>query len=290
MDSARAATVPEETLALVVLLRHGARSPAEYANLIDEAGSASAILEVEHGLLGSQLLEAAAGEIAGWTEDGIRVLSLLEPDYPDNLRAVHDRPPLLFLAGRLEPRDVRAVAVIGSRRASPAGLERAGDLADKLAAAGYSVVSGLAAGVDTAAHTAALKRDGRTIAVIGTGLRHFYPPENRRLQSRIAAEGAVLSQFWPDDGPAARNFPMRNAVMSGLALATVIVEAGSRSGSRVQARLALAQGRPVLLDASLLDQAWADELGARRGVHVIASSVQALELLGRLASAGPLVA
>jgi DNA processing protein len=112
---------------------------------------------------------------------------------------------------------------------------------------------------------------GRTIAVIGTGLQHAYPRENALLQRAIAAQGAVVSQFWPDAPPDRRNFPLRNAVMSGLALATVVVEATHTSGARTQIRAALARGRPVLLARGLLDQQWARDLAARPGVCVFRS-------------------
>ena len=133
---------------------------------------------------------------------------------------------------------------------------------------GYTVVSGLAAGVDAAAHREALAAGGRTVAVIGTGLQHSYPPENAELQQQLAASSAVVSQFWPETEPSRAGFPMRNAVMSGLALGTAIVEASVTSGARIQARRALAHGRPVFLARALISQPWARELAARPGVHV----------------------
>ena len=162
-------------------------------------------------------------------------------------RTVHDRPPLLFVAGRLTTADERSVAVIGARRASDEGRAVAAEFAAELTAAGWVVVSGLAAGIDTAAHRAALEHGGRTLAVIGTGLQHSYPPENAELQRTIAQRGAVISQFWPDSPPTRQSFPMRNAVMSGISRGSVLIEASERSGARVQARLALAHGRPVFL-------------------------------------------
>ena len=151
------------------------------------------------------------------------------------------------------------------------------------------MVSGLAAGIDTAAHEAALAAGGRTVAVIGTGLRHSYPPENAALQRRIAAEGAVVSQFWPDAPPSRTTFPLRNAVMSGLALGTVVVEASFRSGARLQARLALAHGRPVFLWRAVLDEPWAREVAQRPGVHVIDEPAQVMETVERLNAMDALV-
>ena len=281
-----------ERAALVALLRNrkARRSWQEYADLVEEAGSALATLEEEQGLLAAEVLDAAEAEIEGWQARGMRVISLLDPDYPDNLRAVHDRPPLILVAGCLEPGDWRSVAVVGARQASPAGLRIARSVAEHLAERGYTVVSGLAAGIDTAAHTAALARDGRTIAVIGTGLSRFYPPQNAALQRRIASECAVISQFWPDAPPSRHSFPMRNAVMSGMTLATVVVDASHTSGARMQARLALAQGRTVFLVETLLEQQWARELSQRPGTHVVRSSEEITTVVGRLTSLGALTA
>jgi DNA processing protein len=206
-------------------------------------------------------------QIAAWKADGIQLLREHDSGYPENLKALHDRPAVLFVAGELRAADARSLAVIGSRKASDHGLAAAQAIAEHLVEEGFTVISGLAAGIDTAAHCAALSKGGRTVAVIGTGLRHAYPPENAELQRRIARECAVVSQFWPDEPPSRRTFPLRNGVMSGMTLATVIVEASATSGTRVQARLALAQGRPVFLRDALLDQDWARELAGKPGVH-----------------------
>jgi DNA processing protein len=293
-------TPQSEAAAVVVLLRSGGRPWQAYAELVEDAGSALAVLEREQTAGDGQaslfpgpherLVEAAEAEIAEWESSGMRLLTVLDPDYPENLRAVHDRPPLIFVAGRLASTDARSVAVVGARTASHQGAERARAVAEHLVAHGYTVVSGLAAGIDTAAHTAALDRGGRTVAVIGTGLRRSYPPQNVQLQRRIAAQFAVVSQFWPDAPPSRRSFPMRNAVMSGLTLATVVVEAAQTSGSRMQARLALAHGRPVFLPRSLLSHAWARELSARPGTHVVSSPAEITAAVERLTSAGALVA
>ena len=292
-----------ETAALVALLRLGRRPPSHYSELVECDGSAVTVLERELAqnddgqtrlplaLGADELIERAAGDLASWEAEGMRALTVLEPDYPDNLRAVHDRPPLLFVAGQLEQRrDQRSVAVIGSRRASAEGVERAHAVAGHLAARGYTIVSGLAAGIDTAAHTTALAMRARTVAVIGTGLSHVYPLHNAELQRKIATDGAVVSQFWPDEGPARTNFPMRNAVMSGLALATVIVEASQTSGARVQARLAQSHGRPVFVARGLLAQAWAQPLARRPGVHVFGAPSEITPVLERVAATGSLVA
>jgi DNA processing protein len=274
-----------EKAALVTLLRHGRRSRQAYSDLLEEAGSATSLLEQEQ-FFGAE----PADELTAWEAAGIRLLSVLDPLYPENLKGVHDRPPLIFVAGELRPEDARSIAVIGSRKATESGLARTREITARLIQDGFTVVSGLAAGIDTVAHTAALAARGRTVAVIGTGLHHSYPPQNAVLQRRIANECAVISQFWPDDPPSRRSFPMRNAVMSGMTLGTVIVEASETSGSRVQSRLALAQGRPVFLLESLLNQPWAQELAARPGVHVVGKPDEITATVERLTASGPLVA
>jgi DNA processing protein len=278
-----------ESAALVLLLREGERPWQQYAEAIEEAGGAIPILEQEQGLLAQQQLGPVTAEIERWQESGMRMLTVLDGDYPDNLRAVHDRPPLIFVAGRLAPADARSLAVVGAREASERAVRAAGAVAEHLVRHGYTVISGLAAGIDTAAHTAALAAGGRTVAVIGTGLERSYPPQNAALQRRIAREGAVVSQFWPDAPPSRRSFPMRNAVMSGMSLATVVVEASHTSGSRMQARLALAHGRPVFLRHTLLAQPWARELAARPGTHVVSSPSEITAVIERLTSTGALI-
>jgi DNA processing protein len=288
-----------ESAALIALLRTGTRPWREYAELLEGAGSALAVFEHERGgkhasprlfeIADESGLDTAAAEIAGWAAQGIRVLTVLHREYPGNLRAVHDRPALIFTAGSLGAGDERSVAVIGSRDATEHGTRSARQIAEHLIAGGYTVISGLAAGIDAAAHTAALAAGGRTVAVIGTGLTRSYPPQNARLQQEIADKCAVVSQFWPDAAPSRRSFPMRNALMSGLSLATVIVEASQTSGARSQARFALAHGRPVLLIESLLEQVWARELSLRPGVHVVSSPAEVVATVQRLSGTEALV-
>ena len=260
-----------ESAALITLLRTGGHPWTVYAELVEEAGSALKVLDQERQ---PSLFQTPSDEL----------------EATERLRAVHDRPPLIFVAGRLTPRDTRSIAVVGARRATPRGIDRATVVAAHLAQAGFTVASGLAAGIDTAAHTAALAQNGRTIGVIGTGLSRTYPPENARLQERIAAECAVISQFWPDAPPTKRSFPMRNAVMSGLCLATVVIEAAHTSGARLQARLALAQGRPVFLLESLLDHEWARACARKPGAHVVRTPEEITAAVERLTAPGALTA
>jgi DNA processing protein len=153
-------------------------------------------------------------------------------------------------------------------------------VARELVSRHITVVSGLAHGIDTAAHRATLAAGGRTVAVIGTGINKVYPAENRDLQEEIASRGLVLSQFLPDTPPQKHHFPMRNATMSGYGLATVVVEAGEHSGARGQARIAVEHGRPVILtDAVVRDNEWAQALLGRPGVHVAASLAGVLSVV-----------
>lgn len=186
--------------------------------------------------------------------------------YPSQLSGVTDAPPLIFLRGDLTAEDQNGVAIIGTRRPSPSGIEVASRLTDELVQAGRTVISGLAAGIDTTAHATALRAGGRSIAVLGTGLQRVYPTANADLQRRLQV---LVTQFWPEQGPLPDSFRQRNALMSAISSATVIAEAGERSGVRIQARHAIAQGRPLILMASLLRQDWARALASQAGVRVI---------------------
>jgi DNA processing protein len=227
-------------------------------------------------------LEDALAEVLAWRGQGLRFVSVLDPDYPRRLRGVHEAPPFLFAAGALDPED-RGVSVVGSRKASARGLQIAGAVAQLLVSMDLSVISGLAAGIDAAAHTAALEAGGRPVGVIGTGITRTYPAVNAELHRRVAERGVLLSQFWPDASPTKRSFPMRNATMSGYGLATVVVEAGEHSGARIQARVAVAHGRPVLLTELVVNATdWGKALQGQPGVYVVQSVEDVREALGNV--------
>ncbi|MBN6778876.1 DNA-protecting protein DprA [Pseudoclavibacter alba] len=181
-----------------------------------------------------------------WTEDGHPPTTWLDEAYPTQLRDVHDFPPVVFMSGVHVPEDF-GVCVVGSRDADPATLDLAREISMRLAESEITVVSGLAQGVDTVAHQTALSQNARTVAVIGTGIDIAYPKQNESLQDVIKARGLVLSQFWPGSSPTKVSFPMRNAVMSAYAQATIIVGASESSGTRHQAAQAVAHGRPLVL-------------------------------------------
>jgi len=167
-----------------------------------------------------------------------------DPRYPALLASISS-PPELDVRGTLEPGDALAIAIVGSRQATVYGVEVAETLAADLAARGVTIVSGLARGIDTAAHRGALAAGGRTLAVLGHGIAHVYPPENRGLAEAIVEHGALLSQFPPTIGPLAYHFPARNRTLAGLALGVVVVEAAERSGALITAGLAGDLGREV---------------------------------------------
>jgi DNA processing protein len=175
-----------------------------------------------------------------------RRLARQDAEYPALLREVPDAPEYLHVRGVLVSHDALAVAVVGSRQATPYGLATAEDLSGELASRGVTVVSGLARGIDSAAHRGALRAGGRTIAVLGSGVDVIYPPENRRLAAEIESQGAVVSQFALGTPPLSHHFPARNRVIAGLALGVVVVEAAERSGALITARLAAELGREVM--------------------------------------------
>ncbi len=212
-----------------------------------------------------------------------KVLTLFDDEFPPQVREVHDVPPLLFARGRLAATGETELGacIVGSRKASPAALQFASDVATALVRSGTAVVSGLAEGIDTAAHRAALEAGGRTVAVIGTGIDQVYPAANRQLQQRIEREGLVLSQFWPGSGPTKVSFPLRNATMSAYGMCTLIVAAGEQSGARIQARQAVAHGRPLILTRHVAESTgWGRELASSADdVQVVIDADAAVEAI-----------
>ncbi len=176
---------------------------------------------------------------------GIRVLTWDDPDYPRRLMEIDQPPPVLYTLGELLDADEWAIAVVGSRRITAYGRQVTQEIAASLARNGITVVSGLARGVDAAAHQAVLQAGGRTLAVLGSGVDRIYPPEHRQLAEQVIGQGAILSDYPPGTPPDASNFPPRNRIISGLAQATVVVEAGERSGALITAAFAAEQGREV---------------------------------------------
>lgn len=176
---------------------------------------------------------------------GLEILTPENEGYPQNLKNIPDPPIILYVKGELKEEDKFSIAIVGSRRASFYGLSCAEKFAADLAAQGFTIVSGMARGIDTASHRGALKQGGRTIAVIGSGFNHIYPPENKKLAEEISRCGAVISEFPIETRPLPENFPRRNRVISGLSLGVLVVEAARNSGALITADFALEQGREV---------------------------------------------
>jgi DNA processing protein len=213
--------------------------------------------------------------LAHLTAQGGEMVTQDDPRFPVRLKEIPYPPPYLFIKGTLAPEDNLAVAMVGTRGASYYGLKAARRLAGALAARGVTVVSGLARGIDTAAHQGALEMSGRTLAVLGCGLDVVYPPENRQLYRDIPARGALISEFPLSTPPEAKNFPIRNRIISGLALGVVVVEAGVTSGTAITVRYALDQGREVFAVPGPIDSP--TSAGPHRLIQEGAKLVQNLE-------------
>lgn len=179
------------------------------------------------------------------TNEKIKTLAIADKGYPTNLKYIYDPPSTLYVKGEIIPEDAIAIAIVGSRRASYYGLKNAESLSFELAARGITIISGLARGVDSAAHRGALKAKGRTIAVLGSGLNVIYPSENEKLAEEVSRNGAVISEFPLGTPPLRQNFPRRNRIISGLSLGVVVAEAAKISGALITANCALEQGREV---------------------------------------------
>jgi DNA processing protein len=201
--------------------------------------------EAARAIVGFPWREALDRELRVIETRGLGVLRLGDVGYPDSLAAIHCPPPIVYLRGAIRPEDRIAVAIVGSRKASAYGAAMAERISADLAQRGVTIVSGLARGIDAAAHRGALEAGGRTIAALGCGLGVTYPPEHAELSDQVAANGAVLSEFPVFAPPKPDHFPRRNRIISGLALGVVVVEAGTESGALITANYALEQGREV---------------------------------------------
>ncbi len=230
-----------------------------YKRLLERFGSPQAalaatsdeLIEVEgitprlaRAIRSQRMPEAAASEVDAARRGGCRLIALTDPGYPRLLREIPDPPPVLYVRGELIA-DAAPIAVVGSRVPTEYGLETSRAISAGLAQLGFTVVSGLALGIDGAAHEGALAAGGRTVAVLGSGLDNLYPPQHRSLAGRVAAAGALISEFPLAAGPDAHHFPIRNRIISGMSLGTVVVEAARGSGSLITARLAAEQNREV---------------------------------------------
>jgi len=264
------------------------------SQLLEHFGQPLEIFKAKNTRLASVVGEGIAARISGFDtrqlendlalakKARIRIITLLDQDYPAALREIPGCPIVLYCSGRILEADNRSIGIVGSRHASFYGLNQAENFAGQLARQGLTIVSGLARGVDTYAHRGALKSGGRTIAVMGSGFNHIYPRENVSLAEQIAGQGAVLSEFPMDTKPWPANFPRRNRLISGLSLGILITEAARNSGALITADFALEQGREVFALPGRIDAACsmgANEL-LKQGAKLVTGCDDILEELG----------
>jgi DNA processing protein len=207
--------------------------------------TAAAIAEFFRGPAAHAAEEFADDQLTRLARIGGEAVTLWDPGYPSHLKTIFDPPPCLFFRGSLLERDASSIAIVGTRVPTPSGVMMAERFATALGALGITVVSGLARGIDTAAHGACVRGGIRTLAVIGSGLDVIYPPENKGLAERIAGQGAIISEYPCGTPPDAVNFPRRNRIVSGMTLGTLVVESGIDGGAMITANLAVDQGREV---------------------------------------------
>jgi DNA processing protein len=256
--------------------------PDEHADLLPEAARSA--------LRSGEARRRAEEERRRVLALGARIVGLEAQDYPPWLRRTYDPPPVLFVRGTLVADEgARAVAVVGCRAATPEGLSFARALARDLAEAGVVIVSGLARGIDTAAHQGAVDAHGRTVAVLGSGLDRIYPEENEALARKISRDGAIVTEFPLGTGPWKSNFPRRNRVIAGWGRAVVVVEAGKRSGALITARAALGEGREVMAVPGHPSQGAAEGTNAllRDGAALVRGAADVLSELGLEATTAP---
>ena len=237
---------------------------------------------------GSSSIDVAA-ELELCRASNIAILSDSDDTYPQLLREIHDPPGVLYMWGELIPADALSIAIVGTRHATQYGLVQADRLAQGLARAGLTVVSGMARGIDAAAHRGALQAGGRTVAVLGSGVLNLYPPEHGDLAQEIAANGAVLSEAPPRSPPASGAFPQRNRIITGLSSGVIVVEAALRSGALISAEHAMEQGREVFAVPGRVDSRASRGCHRllREGARLVESVDDILDELGPLVGSAP---
>lgn len=248
----------DRKIAYVILNMLQGIGPARIRKLLEAFDSPDEILNSDMekltGLLGPKTAQYLKNwKDIKWDEEikkaeqmGIRIVTFEDSEYPSALRNISDPPPVLYIKGKI-PQNQISIAIVGTRNPSFYGVSMAEKFASQLSLYGVCVISGMARGIDSIAHKAALKQKGSTIAVLGSGLAHIYPPENSKLAEEISQTGAVISEFPLDTIPEKFNFPRRNRIISGLSDAVIVIEAGPRSGALITAHLAADQGKDVFV-------------------------------------------
>jgi len=273
--------------------------PVSYQNLLQEYGNPETIFDIRNhkpsrclsGLVIDYLRNpdwsAVEKDLAWQGQAGNYILTYQDAYYPALLKEIPDPPPVLFVTGNVELLSSLQIAIVGSRNPSPTGRDTAQELAAHLSHYGLAITSGLALGIDAAAHRGALDTHGPTIAVMGTGLDQVYPARHQQLAKQITERGALVSEFPPGTPPLAENFPRRNRIISGLSIGTLVVEAALRSGSLITARMALEQGREVFAVPGSIHNPLARGCHQliRQGAKLVENTQDILEELGTLTEA-----
>lgn len=231
-----------------LVLRFGSPEAVQSASVHDLTADGGVSLSVAKRIQerpDPQFLKDIDRERQAFDKGKFSIMTILDPMYPPRLRMIPDPPPLLYVTGKIQEADHHALAIVGSRKGTQSGWTVTRQLSGNLAALGFTIVSGLARGIDGAAHQGAIGAGGRTIAVLGCGIDRTYPPEHRKLRQQIEDHGAVFSEFRPGTVPRGYYFPQRNRVISGMCLGVVVTEAAAHSGSLITARLASEQNREV---------------------------------------------
>jgi DNA processing protein len=300
-DPRETSSIPSDIESVLRLNLVPGIGPIVYADLVDAFGSPAKVLDAAPAQLrevrgvGAKLVSGIVTahekiDVSHQRElcqtNHIQILDRHHVAYPTRLKEIYDPPSVLFSQGSLQPADNLAVAIVGSRHATSYGIKTAEKLARGLAMTGLTIVSGLARGIDAAAHRGALEAGGRTIAVLGSGHLKMYPPEHDQLAIEIAKHGAVVTESLPTSAPKTGSFPRRNRIVTGLSLGLIVVEAAERSGALISARLAMEQGREVFAVPGRIDNRMSR--GCHKliqdGAKLVESIDDVLEELGPMAS------
>ncbi len=290
----------ERLLAILTLSRVSGVGPRICTALLERFGDAQSVLaarrqellevdgvgpKVAAAIADAPSVDRAQELVSLCAKHGIGIVTLDSDDYPDSLKRIHDPPIVLYRQGTMLPADGIAIAIVGSRHATNYGLKITEQLGRGLSMAGFTIVSGLARGIDQAAHRASIAAGGRTLAVLGGGLLELYPPEHKDLAKQIALQGAMLSEAEPFEKPRGTSFPQRNRIISGLSLGVIVVEAAERSGALISARLAYEQNKDVFAVPGRVDSRLSKGCHQliRDGARLVESVDDVLEELGPLA-------
>ena len=292
--------MPQNLLHWLAAMRLSNIGPIKFRGLLNHFPNIADIFTASHsqlqqaGLSGKDIAtllspdwQSAEQDLIWCENNNVHIITQTNPLYPKLLLELPDAPLLLYVCGNANLLSEPQLAMVGSRNPTPTGRDLAEHFANCLSTAGLTITSGLALGIDAASHQGALKNSGKTIAVLGTGLKHIYPYSNKKLAERIIDEGALISEYHPDTAPVAHHFPKRNRIISGMSLGVLVIEAAIRSGSLITARLALEQGREVFAIPGSIHNPLARgcHVLIRQGAKLVEKAEDILEELGSLYAA-----